>query len=137
MKDKRAPVNDEKIIHHYHQAAPHTDHSSSGSWILGGFAFAILAIPLGLLIDISSPNSGGRAIAALKGFLVAVVVVVLFVFLSGCTALQTREQRNFEKLCDQPLVICIETEDGWQFRGPQHLLDEICQTENTGITCES
>ncbi len=75
-------------VHHHHYAAipsqpPPADHSGSSMWQLFGFLFAVGAIPLALLLDISSPNSGGRTIAAMKGFLVAVVLGVLLMLLAS------------------------------------------------------
>ena len=85
MKKKHAPVYDtEPVIHlHYHHQPPHTDLSSSGLWIFAGCLFALLAIPFALIIDISSKNSGGRAIAASKGFMLAVGIFILLSLLDS------------------------------------------------------
>ena len=94
MKVKRAPKyqplvgENESVIHHvYHQPPIHEprtiDYSSSGLWIVSGFLFALIVIPLALLIDISSPNSGGRAIAAVKGFAVAILLGAVLVLAGG------------------------------------------------------
>lgn len=85
MKKKQAPIYDvEPVIHHHHyHKPPHADLSSSGLWIFAGCLFALLAIPFALIIDISSKNSGGRAIAAIKGFILAVGIFILLSLLGS------------------------------------------------------
>lgn len=86
QKEKRKPPDQfhsepAPVINQYFTQAPlpprSYDHSGSGSWIIAGFFFAIVAIPLALLWDISSPNSGGRTIATVKGFIGAILVSIL------------------------------------------------------------
>ena len=52
------------------------------------------------------------------------------------TPREQRQQRNFESLCDNPRLTCLETDAGWQFEGDQTLIDRVCDTELTGMTCE-
>lgn len=74
------------------------------------------------------------------------IMILLFVIvlLAGCSGggeagifdRRSRQERNFDMLCEKPGLTCIETDTGWKFRGQQHLLDEVCETENTGIECK-
>ena len=74
------------------------------------------------------------------------VLILLFVVVSlascsgggeaGILDTRSREERNFDMLCEKPGLTCIETATGWKFRGQQYLIDEVCETENTGIVCE-
>ena len=67
--------------HHYSVESPaKVDHSGSGSWGCAGLFLGAFAIPLALLIDISSNNSGGRTIAALKGFALAILFLLALEF---------------------------------------------------------
>lgn len=87
MKEKRVPVDDQTVVHHHHHQPPHDDLSSSGRWIIAGGLFALLAIPIALIFDISSKNSGGRAIAAIKGFIIAIGIYIVLSLLLSQTAL--------------------------------------------------
>ena len=49
---------------------------------------------------------------------------------------EQRQQRNFESLCDNPRLTCLETDLGWQFEGDQTLIDRVCDTDLTGMICE-
>ena len=57
--------------------AQHDDHSKSNVWIAAGLFLGFLALVLALIIDLSSPNSGGRAIAVLKGLLLGILIGIL------------------------------------------------------------
>ena len=52
------------------------------------------------------------------------------------TSEQARLRQNKERLCNHSALVCIRTEDGESFRGPQYLIDEMCDTKNTGVRCE-
>ena len=108
-------------------------------WYAVGALFGVFGLLVALAFD---RGLGERTKKAGIGMIIWAILIASLIFFDEFGSFDEfgnmlRQQRNFHALCANPDVTCIETDGGWEFQGSSRLIDQICKTENTGITCDT